>query len=97
MESLKALVEDTAGQLDHELKVEVLGSYRRGAESSGDVDCLITHPRYFPDNRLRFSRIVIENVDCVNKINIAQQLKPSLDGTGIHGPLAVSTTLSSDW
>ena len=47
MESLKALVEDTAAQLDDELKVEVLGSYRRGAASSGDVDCLITHPRYF--------------------------------------------------
>ena len=46
MESLKTIVEDTAAQLDHELKVEVLGSYRRGANSSGDVDCLITHPRY---------------------------------------------------
>ena len=27
-------------------QVEVLGSYRRGAASSGDVDCLITHPRH---------------------------------------------------
>ena len=47
MELLKAVVEDTAAQLDHDLRVEVLGSYRRGAKSSGDVDCLITHPRYF--------------------------------------------------
>ena len=50
MEALKAVVEDTAAQLDGELVVEVLGSYRRGAKSSGDVDCLITHPRYFRNN-----------------------------------------------
>ena len=61
MELLKALVEDTAAQLDHDLKVEVLGSYRRGAESSGDVDCLITHPRYFADTRFQFSLIITGN------------------------------------
>lgn len=26
--------------------VTICGSYRRGKESSGDIDCLITHPSY---------------------------------------------------
>ena len=46
MEVLKRTVEAAAIALDPDLVVEVLGSYRRGAASSGDVDCLITHPRH---------------------------------------------------
>ena len=32
--------------LDSNYKLIVCGSYRRGAESSGDIDILLTHPHY---------------------------------------------------
>ncbi|KAF0306864.1 DNA polymerase beta [Amphibalanus amphitrite] len=36
-------------ELDGRYRATVCGSYRRGAESSGDVDLLITHPDYTSD------------------------------------------------
>lgn len=33
-------------KLDSEYKAEVCGSFRRGAETSGDIDILLTHPNY---------------------------------------------------
>ena len=68
MELLKAVVEDAAAQVDHHLRVEVLGSYRRGAKSSGDVDCLITHPRYSDNRPPWLTASSFERVDYAEKI-----------------------------
>lgn len=44
MEKHEAFIKSTIVDIDPTLIVEVVGSYRRGAKDSGDIDVLITHP-----------------------------------------------------
>ena len=37
-------VRELAHTIDSSLEVMACGSYRRGKETCGDVDCLVTHP-----------------------------------------------------
>ncbi|XP_053480803.1 DNA polymerase beta isoform X1 [Ictalurus furcatus] len=46
MEKMEALILQELGQLDPEYIGTICGSYRRGAESSGDIDILLTHPDF---------------------------------------------------
>ena len=41
-----ALVSKAAASLDPAIKVTVCGSFRRGAATCGDIDILITHPKF---------------------------------------------------
>jgi DNA polymerase IV len=41
---LGAIVRDEAHRLDPQLQVTIMGSYRRGAQNSGDIDLMITKP-----------------------------------------------------
>lgn len=44
MDSLAAIIKNTAAKLDPEIEITIGGSYRRGAKSSGDIDVMITKP-----------------------------------------------------
>eukprot|EP01147_Barroeca_monosierra_P010381 gene10381-2513_t len=38
-------------EVDSDLRAEVCGSYRRGASSSGDIDILMTHPKFTSEDK----------------------------------------------
>ncbi|KAF2722849.1 hypothetical protein K431DRAFT_266012 [Polychaeton citri CBS 116435] len=40
------IVRSALHKIDRDLTLIVGGSYRRGAETSGDIDCIITHPKH---------------------------------------------------
>ena len=44
MQKIETILKKVAQRMNPDIKVMVCGSYRRGRERSGDVDCLITHP-----------------------------------------------------
>lgn len=44
MQKHEKYIKEVIGGIDPSLIVEVVGSYRRGAKDSGDIDVLITHP-----------------------------------------------------
>ena len=44
MAAIERIVKDAAAMIDPQLVVVVAGSYRRGRETCGDVDVLVTHP-----------------------------------------------------
>eukprot|EP01047_Picozoa_sp_COSAG01_P070282 COSAG01_NODE_10606_length_2122_cov_1110.873950_4_plen_83_part_00 len=46
VEQIRRTLEETARRLDPALVVRICGSFRRQQPSSGDIDCLLTHPRY---------------------------------------------------
>ena len=45
MDKHKKVIEDVSKKLDSTMEVSVVGSYRRGVTSSGDIDILIRHPK----------------------------------------------------
>ncbi len=46
MDELKKSIETHIKAVDKELIFEICGSYRRGLASSGDIDILVSHPKY---------------------------------------------------
>jgi DNA polymerase/3'-5' exonuclease PolX len=46
METIAAKVETVAQAVDSRITVTICGSFRRGLQSSGDIDIHITHPDY---------------------------------------------------
>ena len=63
--ALGKVVQDAAARIDSAVEVIIGGSYRRGAATSGDVDCLITKPGTSSTQQLmRFlSRLVTQLTD----------------------------------
>ncbi|XP_064608972.1 DNA polymerase beta-like [Liolophura sinensis] len=51
MEQLQKIVTDAIKKLDDEYEGRVCGSFRRGAESSGDIDILLTHPSFTSEKK----------------------------------------------
>jgi hypothetical protein len=51
VEQIRRTLEETARRLDPALVVHICGSFRRQQPSSGDIDCLLTHPRYHRPSR----------------------------------------------
>ncbi len=51
MDKLETVVTEAAKELDQKYIVTVCGSYRRGAESSGDIDILLTHPSFSSESK----------------------------------------------
>ncbi|RDD41441.1 DNA polymerase beta [Trichoplax sp. H2] len=48
----EAIIKKNIHSVDTAYTVEVCGSYRRGAESSGDIDFLLSHPSYTSDKKI---------------------------------------------
>jgi len=51
MQKLESVIKEVVTQIDKDIKMETCGSYRRGAETSGDIDILMTHPKYTIDKK----------------------------------------------
>lgn len=55
MQELEAIVMDAAQSVDTNLQATICGSYRRGAQTSGDVDVLIAHPNFKSTSKVKMS------------------------------------------
>uniref|UniRef100_T1J7P5 DNA polymerase n=1 Tax=Strigamia maritima TaxID=126957 RepID=T1J7P5_STRMM len=49
MLEMEEIILETISNLDSNYIATICGSFRRGAESSGDIDCLVTHMRFMSD------------------------------------------------
>eukprot|EP01116_Phalansterium_solitarium_P015557 TRINITY_DN3444_c0_g1_i1.p1 TRINITY_DN3444_c0_g1~~TRINITY_DN3444_c0_g1_i1.p1 ORF type:complete len:398 (-),score=118.14 TRINITY_DN3444_c0_g1_i1:77-1270(-) len=76
MERLEKAVLDACNQADPTLTCKLVGSYRRGAESSGDIDVMITHPSVTDANKMKSK--IIERV-----VNILRQNGFLTDDLGV--------------
>ena len=47
--SMKKVLQKEIKRIDKQLLFEICGSYRRGVKTSGDIDVLLTHPKYIKD------------------------------------------------
>ncbi|KAG7332296.1 hypothetical protein KOW79_004130 [Hemibagrus wyckioides] len=65
MENMEALILLELEQLDPEYIGTICGSYRRGAESSGDIDILLTHPDFTSQSHKqpRLLHAVVEHLE----------------------------------
>jgi DNA polymerase beta len=60
MDKHSILIKETINNIDPKFKVEIMGSYRRGAKDSGDIDVLITHEEEPNNVGDLFSKIILE-------------------------------------
>ena len=51
IEKIEKKIKKVLKSIDRELVYEICGSYRRGQPSSGDIDLLVSHPKYMEDIR----------------------------------------------
>ncbi|XP_027023011.1 DNA polymerase beta [Tachysurus fulvidraco] len=67
MEKMEALILQELEQLDPEYIGTICGSYRRGAESSGDIDILLTHPDFTSQSHKqpRLLHAVVEHLESI--------------------------------
>lgn len=60
MDLHKTFVQTVLEKIDADLVMEVMGSYRRGAKTSGDIDILITHRQDPADFGDIFDKVIVE-------------------------------------
>jgi DNA polymerase/3'-5' exonuclease PolX len=61
--NIKILISNTLKKINKDLIFEICGSYRRGILESGDIDILITHPKYIKDiSKKNFLKIIVDNL-----------------------------------
>ncbi|PSK55428.1 hypothetical protein B9Z65_2817 [Elsinoe australis] len=80
------VVRSAAHKLDPAIEIYTMGSYRRGAQSSNDIDLIITHP-HWTVSQLR-SLLVDRLIPCLFKQDFLQCSLASIskvDGTKWHG------------
>uniref|UniRef100_A0AAY5EUV5 DNA polymerase n=1 Tax=Electrophorus electricus TaxID=8005 RepID=A0AAY5EUV5_ELEEL len=67
MQKMEALILQELEELDPEYIGTICGSYRRGAESSGDIDILLTHPDFtsLSEKQPRLLHSVVEHLESV--------------------------------
>ncbi|KAG5840271.1 DNA polymerase beta [Anguilla anguilla] len=70
MEKMEALIQAELERLDPEYIGTICGSYRRGAESSGDIDILLTHPTFTAqsEKQPKLLHAVVEHLESVGFI-----------------------------
>ena len=59
IDDIKIILNKSIKKIDNDLLFEICGSYRRGAEESGDIDVLISHPKYITN---------IDEMGCLEKV-----------------------------
>lgn len=68
MEELQDTVLDVLKKLDSEYEARVCGSFRRGAETSGDIDILLTHPSHTTQTKKKTDHLhkVVKELESIN-------------------------------
>jgi len=69
VEQIEKVVLDCLIEIDKRLEGKICGSYRRGVDTSGDVDILITHPDYHEENK-KNSDLLTKIVELLHKKNV---------------------------
>jgi DNA polymerase/3'-5' exonuclease PolX len=59
IDDIKIILNKSIKKVDNDLLFEICGSYRRGTEESGDIDVLISHPKYITN---------IDEMGCLEKV-----------------------------
>ncbi|KAF2233574.1 Nucleotidyltransferase [Viridothelium virens] len=95
-----AIVRDALHALDPDFEVVVGGSYRRGALTCGDIDCIITHPTHSLSTirALVFDTLVPQLFEQgYLRASLAASTSASSTGTKWHGAAALPTSPSGDF
>ncbi|KAL9094292.1 MAG: hypothetical protein Q9165_003432 [Trypethelium subeluteriae] len=94
-----AIVRGALHALDPDFEVVVGGSYRRGASTCGDIDCIITHPKHSLSTirTLVFDTLVPQLFEQgYLRASLAASTSASSTGTKWHGAAALSASSSAD-
>ncbi|XP_068987253.1 DNA polymerase beta-like isoform X2 [Bombus flavifrons] len=68
IEQIEKIIEDSIVKLNKEYIITICGSYRRGKEESGDIDVLLTHPRYTSKEKESKKKTSLKDVvECLEK------------------------------
>ena len=66
IDDLKTIISKVLSKIDSEIEFEICGSYRRNCIDSGDIDFLITHPKYNSDvknyNKYNFMKQILNEL-----------------------------------
>lgn len=67
MEKMETLILGELDKIDEEYIGTICGSYRRGAASSGDIDILLTHPKYTSqtDKQPKLLHAVVDHLESI--------------------------------
>jgi len=95
--ALGKIVRDTSASVDHEVEVIIGGSYRRGAPTSGDIDCLLTKSGTSSSNDLMpyLHKLVDRLTD--SGFLVAALAVPSETGSKWHGACVLPESPNPIW
>jgi DNA polymerase beta len=73
---IKELLVEEIKKIDSQYEVEICGSYRRGAQTSGDIDVLLTHPSYVlrQKNKTKLESLLRPIVDKLESIGFVKDV-----------------------
>jgi DNA polymerase IV len=84
--ALGAIVKAAAAAIDPDIKIIIGGSYRRGAASSGDIDCIITKPGTSTSTSIfPFLTTLVANLTAANFLVAPLAVPRAESGTKWHG------------
>ena len=96
--ALGEIVERAATSIDPQIQVIIGGSYRRGASTSGDVDCLITKPGTSSSQDLRpFLDTLTQKLTATGFLVAALAATQSKDGSKWHGACVLPESANPIW
>ena len=87
---MKKILQKEIKGVDKDIIFEICGSYRRGLKESGDIDLLISHPKYI--NNISEQKFLLKLVNRLKKINF---IIASLTSTGAKKYMGVCEIDSS--
>ena len=98
--ALGQIVKDAAASIDPTISIIVSGSYRRGASSSGDIDCMITRADTTSSNQLlRFLHKLVAQLTASSFL-VAALAVPSHhkdSGSKWHGACVLPSSVEKIW
>lgn len=84
------MVAKAASSIDADFTVYPMGSYRRGAETSGDIDVILTHPSWsMPKLRLKTTGSLVPHLFKTGFLKCALAATSKVDGSKWHGASAL--------
>ncbi len=96
--ALGDIVKSAATKIDPKVEIIIGGSYRRGAATSGDIDCIITKPKTSNSNDLfAFLVALITKLTSSNVLVAALAVPRAESGTKWHGCCILPGTAKPVW